>query len=52
MAPSFTDLPPLEMAVVSNDHTTFGLMAAFCRDSMRRDAITGTKVEFALRKEN
>lgn len=48
MTLSSADLPRLELVMVSSDHTTFGPAAAFFKESMRRDAMTGTKIEFVL----
>jgi len=46
--PSAAPLPP-EYDVVVWDHGTLGLMAAFLKESMRRDAIIGVKIVHALR---
>jgi len=43
-------LPWLMMVIVLRDHGIFGWSAAFFRESMRRDAMTGTRTEFALHK--
>lgn len=44
--------PKLRLVMVSIDHTTLGPTAAFFKESIRRDAMTGTKTEFVLwRKE-
>lgn len=37
-----------ESLMVLRDHGTFGSMAAFFKESMRRDAIIGTKTVFTL----
>ena len=34
--------------MVSRDHNPFGSTAAFFKESMRRDAMTGTRIVFAL----
>ena len=36
--------------MVSRDHTAFGWTEAFFKESMSRDAMTGTRIVFALRK--
>ena len=44
-------LPQPGLVIVSRDHSTVGPRAAFFNDSMRREAMTGTKVVFALQNE-
>ena len=48
---SSIDLPQLGLVIVSSDHTTIGPTAAFFKESMRRDAMIGTKIEFVLRNK-
>jgi hypothetical protein len=38
------------LVMVSSDHAPSGSTAAFFKESMRRDAMTGTKVVFTLRE--
>ena len=45
--PSVVSLPT--SVIVARDHCSFGSLAASFRESMRRDAMTGTKIAFALR---
>ena len=47
IASSF-DLAILIVVRVSRDHGSFIWAAAFFKESMRRDAMTGTKIVFAL----
>jgi hypothetical protein len=49
MASSSGDLLGFAMVIVSRDHGIFGWTLAFFKESMRRDAITGTRIVFALR---
>jgi len=42
------DLSRLRLVMVSRDHSTLGPSAAFFKESIRRVAITGTKIVFAL----
>ena len=49
MIPPLADLPQLMLVMVLRDHGIFGWAAAFFRESMRRDAMTGTRTVFALR---
>lgn len=42
-------LPDLGLVMVSKDHATFGSRAVFFRESIRRDAMTGTRIVFVLR---
>lgn len=42
------DLPPAEQDMVVRDHGVPDPAAAFCKESMRRDAMTGAKIEHAL----
>jgi hypothetical protein len=37
-----------ELVMVSRDHATFGSREAFFKESMRREAMTGTRIVFAL----
>ena len=46
----FTSLQD-ELVMVSRDHIRFDSAAAFFRESIRRVAMTGTKIVFALRNE-
>ena len=48
MIPPPVDLPWFMLVMVLRDHGIFGWAAAFFKESMRRDAMTGTRVEFAL----
>ena len=48
MVPSPVSPPWLIVVMVSRDHAPFGSTAAFFRESMRRDAMTGTKIVFIL----
>lgn len=49
IVPLFADLPQAGLVMVSRDHTSCGWAADLFKESMRRDAMTGTKMEFALR---
>ena len=48
IVPSSADLPQVVFVMVSRDHTPSGPMAAFFKESMRREAMTGTKIVLAL----
>ena len=43
------DLPQVAFVMVLRDHTPIGPHAAFFKESMRRDAMIGRKIIFALR---
>ena len=40
--------PPRPVVMVPRDHAPMGSTAAFFKESMRRDAMTGTKIVFVL----
>lgn len=44
-------LPP-KSDIVERDHGAYGSAAAFFRESMRRDAMVGTKIVFTLGTRN
>lgn len=48
-APPRAGLPEPELVMVSNDHATLGSTVAFFKESMRREAMIGTRIVFALR---
>ena len=49
MVSSSIDIPWFIVVMVSRDHGFFGWEVAFFKESMRRDAMTGTRIVFALR---
>ena len=49
MVPSPVGLPWPVVVMISRDHGIVGLTVAFFKESMRRDAITGIRIVFALR---
>jgi len=48
IAPSSDDPPQFGLVMVSRDHTACGWAADLFKESMRRDAMTGTKIVFAI----
>ena len=48
IVPSPASSLEVALAMVSRDHTPFGSVDAFFKESMRRDAMTGTRIVFAL----
>ena len=48
MISSSFNSPSLKADIVSRDHSPIGATDAFFNDSMRRDAMIGVKIVFAL----